>query len=102
MPHPALVAHHIFDAHGKKQSISDLLQGNMRNTWLTFTDNELGCLADGIPGSVEGSNTGFIKKSAIPKGKKVTYTNMLHGFTLGTLSLTRSSKTGRDPESFKN
>eukprot|EP00957_Ditylum_brightwellii_P208281 15356654-Ditylum_brightwellii.AAC.1 len=77
MPHPALVAHLIFDVHGKKESINDLLQDNMNNTWLTYTGNELGRLADGIPGHVEGSNTiAFIKKNAIPKGKKVTYANM--------------------------
>eukprot|EP00957_Ditylum_brightwellii_P102006 7774546-Ditylum_brightwellii.AAC.1 len=77
MPHPASVAHQIFGAHGKKQSIEDLLQGNMSNTWLNSTGSELGCLANVIQGRVEGSNTiGLIKKSAIPKGKKVAYTNM--------------------------
>eukprot|EP00957_Ditylum_brightwellii_P089273 6798043-Ditylum_brightwellii.AAC.1 len=50
----------------------------MRTTWISSTDNELGCLAAGIPGQVEGSNTiGFIRKNAIPKGKKITYTNMV-------------------------
>eukprot|EP00957_Ditylum_brightwellii_P196504 14972391-Ditylum_brightwellii.AAC.1 len=50
----------------------------MCNTWISSTGNELGRLADGIPGQVEGSNTiGFIKKSAISKGKKITYANMM-------------------------
>eukprot|EP00957_Ditylum_brightwellii_P048996 3717602-Ditylum_brightwellii.AAC.1 len=55
----------------------------MRTTWLPSTSNELGRLAGGIPGQVEGSNTiGFIKRNAIPKGEKITYANMVCDYKL--------------------
>eukprot|EP00957_Ditylum_brightwellii_P061772 4687437-Ditylum_brightwellii.AAC.1 len=64
IPHPALMAHHIFNDNRRKQMIDDLLQGTMHDTWITSTGNELGHLADGISGCVKGSSTiGFIKKS---------------------------------------
>eukprot|EP00957_Ditylum_brightwellii_P084027 6387928-Ditylum_brightwellii.AAC.1 len=70
MPHPALITHHLFDDNGKKQTIDDLLKGDMGTTWILSPDNELGCLAAGIPWQVEGSNIiRFIKRNAIPKGK---------------------------------
>eukprot|EP00957_Ditylum_brightwellii_P171621 13066004-Ditylum_brightwellii.AAC.1 len=61
MPHPSLVAFHIFDQQGKKQTIDDLSNGTNQATWRKSTGNELGCPADGIPGRVNGSGTiGFI------------------------------------------
>eukprot|EP00957_Ditylum_brightwellii_P194893 14847355-Ditylum_brightwellii.AAC.1 len=83
MPHPALVAHCIFDDNDKKQISDDLLKGDMCATWISSTGNELGCLAGGIPGQVQGSNTiRFIKQNAIPKGKKITYANMVCDYKL--------------------
>ena len=73
-----LVANHIFDDKGKKQSIDDLIKGPMKTTWLRFTANELGRIANGIPDRVRVTDCiEFIPKSNIPKGKKVTYANMV-------------------------
>eukprot|EP00957_Ditylum_brightwellii_P069224 5255906-Ditylum_brightwellii.AAC.1 len=63
MPHPSLVAFHIFDQQGKKQTIDDLINGTNQATWQKPTGNKLGHLADGIPGRLNGSGIiDFIKK----------------------------------------
>ena len=75
---PSMVAYHIFNKEGKKQSIDDLIKGPMQETWLRSTANELGRLAKGIPERVRGTECiEFIPKSKVPKGKKVTYANMV-------------------------
>eukprot|EP00957_Ditylum_brightwellii_P134326 10240846-Ditylum_brightwellii.AAC.1 len=64
MPHSSLVAFYIFDQHGKRQTIDDLITGSSKTTWIKSTGYKLGQLADGMPGRVSGSGTiGFIKKS---------------------------------------
>ena len=76
--HPTLLANHIFDENGKKQSIDDLITGPNKKIWLRSTANELCRLAAGIPGRVEGTKTvAFIHKSQVPKDKRVTYANMV-------------------------
>eukprot|EP00957_Ditylum_brightwellii_P120204 9172215-Ditylum_brightwellii.AAC.1 len=71
MMHPAWITQHIFDDHGRKQTIDDLLKGTTKDTWQMSTNNELGRLANGYKGTVKGSNTiAFIAKNSIPKGKK--------------------------------
>ena len=75
---PKLVANHIFNDKGKKQSIDNLIIGPMKTTWLRSTANELGRIANGIPDRVRGTDCiEFIPKSKVPKGKKVTYANMV-------------------------
>ena len=76
--HPAWVAYHIFDDRGRKQSLNNLLKGSTATTWRRSTTNELGRLSQGIKGRVDGTNAvKFIKKSQVPKGKTVTYVNMV-------------------------
>ena len=78
MPHPPLVAFHIFYQNRKRQTIDDLITGSNKTTWIKSTGNKLGKLADTIPGRVSGSGTiGYMKKSQIPRGKNVTYENMV-------------------------
>ena len=75
---PELIANHIFDDRGRKQSIDDLIKGPMKETWLRSTANELGRIANGIPNRIRGTDCiVFIPKSKVPPGKKVTYTNMV-------------------------
>ena len=75
---PSLVANHIFDENGKKQSIDNLITGPDNEIWLRSTANELGRLAAGIPGRVEGTKTvTFMHKSQVPKNRKVTCANMV-------------------------
>ena len=75
---PSWVAQHIFDDNGQKQSLEDLLKGPMAKTWTRSTRNELGRLSNVILGCIKGTRAiGFIKKSKIPKGKKITYANFV-------------------------
>ena len=75
---PSMVAFHIFNKDGKKQSIDDLIKGPTQETWLRSTANELGRLAKGIPDRVRGTECiEFIPKHKVPQGKKVTYANMV-------------------------
>ena len=85
---PDLVANHIFDTNGRKQSIDDLIRGPMKTTWLKSTANELGRLAKGIPNRVRGTECIiFIPKSKVPNGKKVTYANMCWSIRLDLKSI---------------
>ena len=69
---------HIFDENGTKLSIDKLLNGADRQIWLKGLDNELGRLANGLPKEIIGTNAiGFIHKTCIPVGKKITYSNMV-------------------------
>eukprot|EP00957_Ditylum_brightwellii_P211360 15366086-Ditylum_brightwellii.AAC.2 len=78
MQHPSLVAFHVFDKNGKKQSIDDLLKGPMKEMCIRSTGNEMRHLSDGIEGRVKGSGTiAFIIKEQVQIGKKVTYANMV-------------------------
>ena len=56
-----------------------LLRGPTATTWWTSIENELGRISQGIiPDRVHGTNAiNFIKKSEIPYGKTVTYSNMV-------------------------
>ena len=77
-PFPHLLAQHIFDEAGKKQSLDDLLSGPDEKIWKRSIGNELGRLSDGIPGRVRGTKAvRWIHKKEIPKNKKVTYANMV-------------------------
>ena len=50
----------------------------MQKTWWNSTTNELAGLSQGIKNRVTGTNSVcFIKKSQIPKGKVITYANMV-------------------------
>ena len=78
MHNPNWLAYHIFDERGKKQSIDNLLAGPDSKTWQRSTANELGRLADGIPGRVKGTGTiGFLHRRDIPRGRTVTYSNFV-------------------------
>lgn len=62
----------------EKQSIDDFIKETMKETWLRFTANEFGRLANGIPNRVRGTDCiVFIPKSKVPPNKKVTYANMV-------------------------
>ena len=69
--------HHIFDEMGNKLSIDKLITGKDKHVWNQSLSNKLGRLSDGFK-NIKGTNTiDFIKKSAIPKHKKITYANMV-------------------------
>ena len=75
---PQWVVNHIFGEDGKKLGIDDLLRGPMATTWRKSTSNELARLSDGIPNRVRGTKAvRWIRKHEVPKGKKVTYANMV-------------------------
>ena len=71
------VIYHIFSDDGKRQNIDQLLKGPMKIIWGNGLDNELGRLADGVPGVLGTKTISFIFKSEIPRDKKITYANMV-------------------------
>jgi hypothetical protein len=67
---------HIYDEHGRKLKILDLLNGNNKDVWKRSMSNELGRLAKGNKFGVKHTDTmAFIRKTEVPLGKKVTYAN---------------------------
>ena len=68
---------HIYDDAGKRMTIDKLIVGSNKQVWKQGLSNELGRLSNGF-GTIKGTNTiAFVKKSSIPKHKKVTYANMV-------------------------
>ena len=72
-------ANHIYNpATGKQETVDTLINGPKATIWRWALSNELGRLADGINGCINGTNTiAFIHKHEVPTGKKVTYANMV-------------------------
>ena len=59
-------------------SMDALLAGDDSTIWCNSLGNELGRLAQGIGNRIVGTNTiDFIRRSDVPIGKKVTYTNFI-------------------------
>ena len=53
----------------------------MAATWEISVANELRRLSNGIPGRIKGTKAIFwITKKQVPKGKKLTYTNMVYDY----------------------
>ena len=71
---------HIFDIHGKRQSLDELIKGPDAATWQQATSNELGRLAQGVCNTKGNDVIDFIYKSDVPAHKKVTYANMVCDF----------------------
>ena len=71
-------AQHIFDDTGKKLSLDELLKGPKKVIWHQAISNELGRLSMGIPGKIKGTKAmRYIHRKDVPKGKKITYANMV-------------------------
>ena len=69
---------YIFDASGKKLTLSELLQGPTNDIWSRSLSNELGRLTQGNDFGVSFSNfMRFIPHSSVPKDRKVTYANFV-------------------------
>lgn len=63
---------------GIRMTLDKLLQGDSKLIWNKSLGNEVGCIAQGIPGRVKGNDTvEYIPKSAVPLNKKVTYANFV-------------------------
>ena len=63
---------------GTKLSIDKLLNGPTHEIWSRSLGNELGRIAQGIKNRIKGNDTvEYIRKSEVPKYKKVTYANFV-------------------------
>ena len=79
-----LTINQMFNEHGKKQSIDQLLKGTSKEIWQVALSNELGRLVQGVR-SIKGNDViNFIKHSDIPKHKVVTYASK-HGLRHQTI-----------------
>ena len=59
---------------GKLEEYGALLKGPDKEVWEKAYANDLGRLAQGVQGRIEGTNTVFfISHSEVPKEKRVTY-----------------------------
>mmetsp|Transcript_1689 Transcript_1689/g.2424 ORF Transcript_1689/g.2424 Transcript_1689/m.2424 type:complete len:185 (-) Transcript_1689:1101-1655(-) len=69
--------YHIFLEEGERQTLDDLLRGDMKNIWLKSLSNELGRTAQ-RNSRVKGNDTlDFIPREEVPKGKRITYANFI-------------------------
>ena len=69
---------HIYDTHGKRMSLKNLISSDNKEIWLRALSNEWGRLADGNDFGVEATNTiNFVPFSEVPKDKKVTYASFV-------------------------
>ena len=72
-----LTINHMFNEHGQRQSLDQLLKSNSKEIWKTALSNELGQLAQGIC-HIKGNDViDFIPFHMVPKNKIVTYANMV-------------------------
>ena len=76
---PMYSVNHVFDSSGNKQSIDDVInKGQNKTQWRISLSNEIGRLTKGLQNRVSYTDTmEFIKKSEVPKDKKVTYANFV-------------------------
>ena len=71
----------IYDTHGKKQCLQQLLFCPDGENWSRSTSNEFGRLAQGNDFCVAGTDTiNFISPSKLPAGRKVTYASFVCDF----------------------
>ena len=76
--YPSPVAHHIFDANGRKLSLDKLLSGPIQHIWQQSASNEFGRLAQGNNTGVVGTDTiEFIPKTDLPPESKTTYASFV-------------------------
>jgi hypothetical protein len=70
---------HIYDEHGKKETLDTLLSGKDSTIWMKSLANELGRLAQGcLATGIKGTDTiDFIHPHEVPSNKKVTYGNFI-------------------------
>ena len=69
--------HHIYNSHGKKETLNSLLQQNPE-IWGKALSNEWGWLAQGNDYGIIGTDTiEFILKSEVPHGRDVTYASFV-------------------------
>ena len=69
--------HHIYNSHGKKETLNSLLQQNSE-IWGMALSNEWGRLAQGNDYGIIGTDTiEFILKSEVPHGRDVTYASFV-------------------------
>ena len=69
-----LVAHHIYQPDGKKETIDTLLHGSDRALWFQSLSNEWGRLAQGYDKGVLATNTiDFVTQQDVPRGQDITY-----------------------------
>ena len=62
---------------GRKQTLDQLLQGEDKSIWQMALSNELGRLSQGVR-DIKGNDVmDFIPFSHVPKGRIVTYANMV-------------------------
>ena len=76
---PRFVLNHVYDEHGKRQSL-DMLLANPKTepTWAPGVENELGRLAQGFDNRVTGTNTiYFIHRHEVPSDRKISYANFV-------------------------
>ena len=75
----APAVNHIYNSiTGKHKTIDTLLTGQNASIWRRALSNELGRLSNGVGGRIAGTNTIlFITKNKVPRGKNVTYANMV-------------------------
>ena len=72
------VAHHIYDVSGRKQSLTNLLNGPTRDIWFRSVSNEFGRLAQGNTYGVKATDTiDFIYQHEVPLNQQVTYASFV-------------------------
>lgn len=74
--HPTMM--HMYDSHGKRLSMDNLINGPQGDTWTRALSNEWGRLAQGNDHGVLATNTiRFIAPSEVPSDRKVTYVSFV-------------------------
>ena len=69
-----LQVHHIFRPDGKKETMDTILQDSDQGIWRQSLSNEWGRLSQGNKAGIQGTDTiNFIHRTAVPKGRDVTY-----------------------------
>ena len=72
------MAHHIYDVSGRKQSLTNLLNGPTKEIWFKSISNEFGRLAQGNVYGVKATDTiDFIHKHEVPLAQQVTYASFV-------------------------
>ena len=70
--------HHIYNEHGKKETIDTLRNSAQKDVWEWALSNEWGRLAQGNIYGVQATDTiEFITPEEIPKGKDITYASFV-------------------------
>ena len=75
---PMLLAHHIYNNDGKRESLDSLMTGSHRDIWIQSMSNELGRLAQGNDSGIKYTDTiNFIPKKEVPAGCSITYASFV-------------------------